>query len=464
MMARKDKYLTGFSILFVIVVLLLQIFLVYKLFVSNNNLLNRELNIVLTHVYYQDLGKRLAQRRIQTSQPKKPLQYLGSGSEVKADTTKMNVKEVDGRMASQKLKDDYITFFGVGMEQYIQEYFPLYISDVHNLTDSTFRASSLNMEFAVEIVNTESKQVLETSNPDFEYGKYVLISKTIPLDFLEKNAIRLVANPSNALFSEMLGMLILSLLLSLFSVYCLFYQLKTLSKQRKLAKLKNDFFAEISHEFKQPLGVLYQAISALRNPKIKFTPEKSERYLSIVESEINKLSAKTEMVLSLAMQEEGVLKLNYSEFDLVKVTYDLVDAYLTSPPKHLDIDVDNEVADLIVYADKIHVIQVISNLLSNSIKYSGDSVHIHIRLYSDDENVFISVKDNGLGVDEKDQAMIFEKYARVGTESLVKGHGIGLNYVKRIIEKHKGNIRLISTLGQGSEFIIRLPQSKREKY
>lgn len=460
MIARKDKYLTGFSILFVIVVLLLQILLVYKLFTSNNNLLNRELNIVVTHAYYQDLGKRIALRRVQTTQPNKPVQYYGSGQEIKADTTKMKVKEVDGRMASQQLKDDYITFFGVGMEQYVNVYFPLYLSNVHPLVDSTFKASNLKLDFAVEIIDTESDEVLDSSSPDFKYGDYVMISKTIPLDFLEKTAIRLVANPGNALFNEMLGMLVLSLLLSLFSVYCLSYQLRTLSKQRKLAKLKNDFFAEISHEFKQPLGVLYQAISALKNPKMTITPEKSDRYLSIVESEINKLTAKTEMVLSLAMQEEGVLRLNYSEFDIVKVTYDLADAYLTSPAKHLDIDVDNDLADPMIYADKVHIVQVISNLLSNSIKYSGESVQISIHLYSEGRDVCISVKDNGLGIDSKHQAVIFDKYTRVGSDSLVKGHGIGLNYVKGIIEKHKGSIRLISSLGEGSEFIIRLPQSK----
>lgn len=463
MVAEKDKYLTGFSILFVLVVLVLQILLVYKLFVTNNDLLKRELNIVVSHTYYQDLGERIANRRAQTYQPNKPVQYLGSGKEMKADTTKMKVKQIDASMASKELKDDYITFFGVGMEQYVSEYFPFYVSNVHALADSVFAASGYHLDFRVELVDTETEEILETSNPAFKYGDYALTSKTIPLDFSEKNAIRIVANPRSTLFSEMFMMLLLSLLFSLFSIYCLSHQLRTLSKQRKLAKLKNDFFAEISHEFKQPLGVLYQAVGALRNPKMGVTSEKSDRYLSIVESEINKLTAKTEMVLSLAMQEEGVLRLNYSEFDLVKVTYDLADAYLTSPSKHLDIDIDNELTNPLINADKVHIVQVISNVFSNAIKYSGDSVEINVRLYDDDSDIFISVKDNGFGIDIKDQALVFEKYKRVGNDSKIKGHGIGLNYVKGIIDKHNGSIDLISSLGEGSQFIIRIPRSKGEK-
>lgn len=185
--------------------------------------------------------------------------------------------------------------------------------------------------------------------------------------------------------------------------------------------------------------------------------------LGIADQEIVKMTSKTEMFLSLAMEDEGVFELHRVEFDFSKIVFDLVDNALDTTPGSPSIDIDNELKNPIIFADKDHIEQMVSNLIGNAIKYSKDAIDIQIKLYQENNNICISVKDSGVGISPENLDVIFEKYSRVGKTTHAKGHGIGLNYVKRIVEKHGGSISVDSQINIGSVFTVKLPLFKNIK-
>ena len=323
---------------------------------------------------------------------------------------------------------------------------------------SALKRNNINLRFYVEIVDLSANKVLETTLPATAHPSSILSSKNLPLNIKQTKVLRIVLiEPMSKIYPQMAWMLVLSLLLSLVCIYCLYFQLKTLSKQRKLAHLKSDFFSEVSHEFKRPLSVLKQAVSSLDNEKIIGDRDRRSKLLKIADLEITKMTEKTEMLLSLAMDDEGIFEVNKTEFDFVKVVYDLADEALDTTTKPIDVDVVNEVKNPYIIADQSHIEQVVSNLLGNAIKYSKAVIDIHIRIYEEGAYTCISVKDNGLGIAADDLNVIFDKYTRVAKTANIKGHGIGLNYVKRIIEKHKGIIDVESEVSVGSTFTIKIP-------
>jgi two-component system phosphate regulon sensor histidine kinase PhoR len=463
-MKRKDTYLTSFSILFVVSIFILQALLVHKLYESNLSVLGREMNVVVDQAHSLDLGERMKIRRADVGADKNSVpKFVGANKDVedhKIDTTK-TTHRIDGRMASQELKDDYVALMKVGMEQYIANYYPFDVHRMDSIISIVLHKHNLDVDYCVLVIDTATNKFDQISEPNFDVASALLVSKDIPLDFLQSKVIRLVANPSNKFFKEVAWMLFLSLALSLFCIYCLYYQLRTLFKQRTLLKLKNDFFSDVSHEFKQPLSTLSQAICLLQNEQTIHNPDKLASVIKISLIEIARMNEKTEMVLSMAKHDEGIFELNYQYFDLVKLVYNLADEAISTPSKSVDVDIDNELTDPLAYADETHIEQVVSNLLGNAVKYSNQYVEIKIKLYRDNNNIFISVKDNGFGISKENQQVIFNKYSRVDKDSSIKGHGIGLNYIKRIVEKHNGDITLISEPGIGSEFIVRLPQPNK---
>ncbi|PXV67557.1 histidine kinase/DNA gyrase B/HSP90-like ATPase [Dysgonomonas alginatilytica] len=453
----KYAYMTRFSILAVIVIFLSQAFLVYRLFQANVDLLQRELNLVTESVYNADLNSRLASDK-NIGVP--DIKYFGSTPPPGVDTT--SIRRISTKDMDKELNGRAVSIMTLAMEEFAGMKHPINLKEIDSLAAILLTENGINLKFYSEIVDVKSDTVIETSLHKSVSVSNVLSSKGIPLDLKQNKELRLVViNPMWKIYPQMAWMLVLSLLLSIFCVYSLHIQKKTLAKQRKLANLKNDFFSEVSHEFKQPLAVLSQSMTSLSNEKILLNEEKRTRMLRIVGEEIAKMTSRTEMFLSLAQDDEGLFELHCSEFDLVKVVFDLADRIVETAPGSPEIDVDNELKDPMIFADKNHIEEMVSNLIGNAIKYSKEErIDIHIRLYKENNDVCISVKDAGIGISAENLNIIFEKYLRVGKTSHAKGHGIGLNYVKRIAEKHGGSISVKSELNVGSEFIVSLPLVK----
>lgn len=453
----RNRLLTWVSIVFVILIFLFQAGIIYSLFQTNMNLLTRELNLLTDEIYTSNLNNRLDARKNNTSnnvtirgtdnwsgnlEP-------GSGQ----DTTYYNNDGIQNEEQSSS-----VSILNLALEEFISKTHPINLSILKGEVASALKRNNINLDFYIEIVDLTTNRVVETTLPATVHPSSILPSKDMPLTIKRTKVLRVVLiDPMSKIYPQMTLMLVLSLLFSLVCIYSLYFQLKTLSKQRKLADLKSDFFSEVSHEFKRPLSVLKQAISSLDNEKIIADENKRGRLIRIADMEIAKMTAKTEMLLSLAMDDEGIFEVNKTEFDLVKVVYDLADEALDTTTKPIDVDVENELKSSFIVADQAHIEQVISNLLGNAIKYSKAVIDIKIRMYEEGMYTCVSINDNGLGIAEDDLKLIFNKYTRVAKTTNIKGHGIGLNYVKRIVGKHQGFIEVSSKVDVGSVFTIKLP-------
>ncbi len=449
----KHTYITKLSVLAVGIVFILQALLVYHLYQANVNLLQRELNVIAQSAYNLELNLRLGSK----DGGETPNIQFRTTPPPGVDTTK--IPRMDARSLNKKGGRGLVSAVTIAMEEFISRKHPIQLQVIDSLAAGFLKESGINVKFYSEIVDVENKG-LRTTCKDSIMPTDTLCSKDIPLNIKQTKALRLVIiSPKWGGYPNMGWMLALSLILSIFCIWSLYNQMKVLAKQKELATVKNEFFYEISHEFKRPLSVLLQSIDSFRNEKTN--PEKKEHMLKIANQEIQRMISKTEMLLSLAQEEEGLFSLNCTEIDLVKIVFDLADNAIDTTPGSVEIDVDNELKNPIILADEDHVEQMLSNLVGNAIKYSKeDSVNIYIKLYQENNNVCISVRDTGVGISPEYLDVIFEKYSRVGKTTHARGHGIGLHYVNRIVKKHGGSISVESQLNVGSEFIVKLPLAK----
>lgn len=454
----RDKLLTRVSIILLIVIFIFQAGILYRLFQTNMNLLVRELNLSVEEAYSFDLNNRLGVG--DSSTPSIKVAAIGEEEYETIDTTNVVYLGEHDRVSGDKTSDA-LALLNIAVEEYASQKRPIDLARFDSVVSQTLLRKDIHLQFYSEVVDVATGKIFETTSSPSVHSSDVLPSKNIPLNLSQSKVLRVVLiDPIGEVFPQMAWMLFLSLLFSLVCIYGMYYQLKTLSKQRRLASLKSDFFSEVSHEFKRPLAVLRQAINSLENEKILVDVAKRKRLLHIADFEITKMTGKTEMLLSLAMDDEGIFELNKTDFDLVKLVYDLADEALDSSSKSIDIDVDNQLTYKNICADESHMEQVISNIIGNAIKYSKAVVDIQIAMYEDRGYTCISIKDNGIGISEKDLNVIFKKYARAENSTNAKGHGIGLNYVKRIVDKHDGLLEVTSSLNEGSEFIVKLPNTK----
>ena len=286
-------------------------------------------------------------------------------------------------------------------------------------------------------------------NYDYVYGKTLADKYELTIEPL-----------SGLVFREMSGVIAASLILFLMLAFSFWFLVHAMLKQKSLEEMKSDFTNNITHELKTPVAVAYAANDALLNFEAGNDPEKRREYLKISQSQLKKLEGMIEQILSMSMESRKTFELRKEDITLKPLLQTLAEQHRLSAEKPCSFHIEAE-DDLIIHADRFHFGNVISNLIENAIKYSGDGVNIAIRAKTTSGGVEISVKDNGIGIAPDKQKHIFDKFYRVPTGDIhdVKGYGLGLYYAKTMVEKHGGTISVSSTLGKGSEFRIFIPQS-----
>ncbi len=286
-------------------------------------------------------------------------------------------------------------------------------------------------------------------NYDFIYGKTLADKYELTIEPL-----------SGLVFREMSGVIAASLILFLMLAFSFWFLVHAMLKQKSLEEMKSDFTNNITHELKTPVAVAYAANDALLNFEAGNDPAKRREYLEISQSQLKKLEGMIEQILSMSMESRKTFELRKEDITLKPLLQTLAEQHRLSAEKPCSFHIEAE-DDLIIHADRFHFGNVISNLIENAIKYSGDGVNIAIRAKTTSGGVEISVKDNGTGIATDKQKHIFDKFYRVPTGDIhdVKGYGLGLYYAKTMVEKHGGTISVSSTLGKGSEFRIFIPQS-----
>lgn len=242
------------------------------------------------------------------------------------------------------------------------------------------------------------------------------------------------------------------------------YALTIIFKQKRLSEVKTDFINNMTHELKTPISTIGLSSETLLREDFSKDPERLQRYAGIIYKENKRLENQVERVLNIAKMDKEQIKLNYTIFDLHDLIQEAADVFeFNQSETGGKMQLDLQAKQTLLKADEVHIGNVIHNLIDNAIKYCDREPEITISTKNiGSSSVQLMVQDNGIGIKKENLKMIFDKFYRVSTGNVhnVKGFGLGLYYVKLIIESHGGKIQVKSQIGQGTTFIILLPLNK----
>ncbi len=260
------------------------------------------------------------------------------------------------------------------------------------------------------------------------------------------------------ILSQMFGIIITVFLLMIAFSLAFWYLFRTVSRLRTIEEMKDDFVSNMTHELKTPIAIAYSANDALLNYDTSNDPDKKTKYLTIANKQLKRLGELVENILAMSMERRKAMKLRPEDIPLREFVEEIAAAQRMRGDKDITINV-NVADNIVVEADTTHLANVLNNLIDNAIKYSDESVEISI---SGDNNE-LSVRDNGIGIPSKSIPYLFNKFYRVphGNRQDVRGYGIGLYYVKSILDKMGWAIEVKSTEGKGSVFTIKFSKDEQ---
>ena len=307
----------------------------------------------------------------------------------------------------------------------------------------------------VEVVNSNDSVICGNSKFNGESG---LDSFRININPEEGIYYKAYMTPlTRHILSQMLGVIVTVFLLMIAFSLAFRYLFRTVSRLRTIEEMKDDFVSNMTHELKTPIAIAYSANDALLNYDTANDPDKKKKYLTIANKQLKRLGELVENILAMSMERRKTMKLKPEEIQLCTFVEEIAAAQRMRSDKSININVD--IADIIVEADKTHLANVLNNLIDNAIKYSDDSVEITIA--SDDKG--LSVRDNGIGIPSKSIPYLFNKFYRVpnGNRQDVRGYGIGLYYVKSILDRMDWAIEVKSKEREGSVFTIKFSKDEQ---
>lgn len=255
-------------------------------------------------------------------------------------------------------------------------------------------------------------------------------------------------------------MLMVSGMVIVILIFSFYYFIATIVRQKKLSAIKNDFISNMTHEFKTPISTISLASEMLGDDSVVKTPEKQARFLKMIKDENKRLSVLVESILQTAILDKGEFKLKLNELDIHEIINTAINnTHLLIDHRSGKINTQLNATKVKMQADRVHLTNIIFNLIDNAIKYSKESPEICVKTEDTENGINIYIKDNGIGISKENQRKIFEKFYRVPTGNVhnVKGFGLGLSYVQAVVQKHGGEISVQSELGKGSTFKVFLP-------
>lgn len=314
-------------------------------------------------------------------------------------------------------------------------------------------------EFGIYSNNLATK----IKSDDFKYDKNATYSIPIFTDNEGNSKYQLLVTfpyKKKFLLSELVSITILSIIFTLIIVIAYSSTLNQLIRQRHISEIKTDFINNMTHEFKTPIATINLALDAIKNPKIINDKEKVYKYLQMIRDENKRMHAQVENILRISKLEKKELDISKESNNIHDVINDAIEhVNLILEDRQGTITSHFDATRTTVLINDVNFTNVIVNILENAIKYSPNVPKIDVFTENVKDMVIIKVKDNGVGMGKAAQKRIFEKFYREHTGDIhnVKGHGLGLAYVKRMVEDHNGQVYVESEKGKGSTFIIKLP-------
>ncbi len=332
---------------------------------------------------------------------------------------------------------------------------------------ATLQEEGIDQEPAFAVFDTLKRQYVSshvssgydtTAHEDYSKGLF-------PNDRTRSNNLDLklqFPDESGYVWSEIRPMLWLSILFTALILLCFGYSLYFIFKQKRISQVKNDFINNMTHELKTPLASISLAASSIEHPKVIQDPNEISHFVDIIKSEERRINSHVERVLEIAQLDKAELKLNKTSVDLLDI--------IQAGAKNVDLSLsaqngvvtfDCPMIDAPIQADEYHLTNVVTNVLDNSIKYRRDSLKISIRVREVNTGYQLVFEDNGMGMSKKAQVLAFDKFFRAETGNIHqrKGFGLGLSYVKSIVEAHGGSVRIQSSIDVGTKLTIEIPKS-----
>jgi two-component system phosphate regulon sensor histidine kinase PhoR len=275
-----------------------------------------------------------------------------------------------------------------------------------------------------------------------------------------QNMILVVPELKSIVFSEMKWMVIGSIIFTLVIISAFFVTVYALIRQKKLSEIKNDFINNMTHEFKTPLATISLAVDALRNNKVQEDRTRMDYFSGIIKEENKRMNKHVETILQAALMERQEVRLNKNPLHVHHLLTEVISNYgLQLQEIEGRIELNLEAKHDLINGDEVHFRNLISNLVDNAVKYSKEKLLLKISSHNSGKYLLLKFEDNGIGMSKETVKRIFEKFYRAHTGNLhnVKGFGLGLSYVKTIIDAHGGRIKVDSTLGKGSTFTLEIP-------
>lgn len=351
------------------------------------------------------------------------------------------------------------------VNQLSSDYFVVNINDVIDANTleyylkNEFEKFQINLDFEYAIYDCGSDKMV--------YGNYVKLeerssqesTKILPTynDFNYYFGVYLPTK-SNFVINNLRLSIVFSLIL-LLAVVFFAYAIYVILQQKRLSELQTDFINNMTHEFKTPISSIALSSEALSKNDLIKEDQRLSNYTRIIKEQAERLNLQVEKVLQIAQLQTNDLELNLESLNLK----DLIESVLRSTKVNYEklggkIVFQNELGEVVIRADKMHLTNILYNLLDNSLKYNEDLPEVKIRLSKKGGSILLELKDNGIGIDTKYLKQVFEKFYRVPTGNVhnVKGFGLGLYYVKQVITKHKWKLGIKSELGKGTEILIEM--------
>lgn len=461
MNTKKYRWILYLITLTVVLTISVQIFWTYNSYQQNKLRVLNEIQIsfdTAIEEYYADIAKNSRVAFLDTSSDsinsKKKISAFFS--KVKLDTV---FKKISDKFNFEHIKIESTDIEGISVFRgkkvdSIDQLKGFANKIIISISQDTIEFDKLNPYFEKELnrkqiaipfsfihyENDSIKKKFFSKNDNWN-GEIKMFSKSTYLKSNEKLQL-LINNPSIEALKRSSTGILLSLLLSLTIISCLFYLLKIINKQKELAEIKNDLISNITHEFKTPITTVSAALEAIETFNAIDNKEKTKKYISISIQQLKKLHHMVEKLLETATLDSEKLLLKKEEVDVVSLVKlaSLKDEFLSAQK---NIEFNSTKDEFIIDIDPFHFENAIANLIDNAIKYGGDTIEVHVNFVLN--TIEITIADNGNAIEKNQREKIFDKFYRIpkGNTHNVKGFGIGLYYTKKIIEKHGGEIRLL---------------------
>ncbi|MEX6685903.1 HAMP domain-containing sensor histidine kinase [Danxiaibacter flavus] len=265
------------------------------------------------------------------------------------------------------------------------------------------------------------------------------------------------------LWRSLTWLVIIAAIFTIIILAAFYLTLKTMLNQKKLSEIKSDFINNMTHEFKTPLATISLAVDALKNEKVQNDRNKMSYFSGIIKEENKRMNKQVETILQAGLMERQDIKMNMRDIHAHEIIHTVMDNFnLQLQEKNAHSELLLNAANDNIIADEVHFTNLINNLVDNAVKYSKENLVVRVSTHSTGKNLVIRIEDNGIGMSKETVKRIFEKFYRAHTGNVhnVKGFGLGMSYVKTIVDAHKGKIKVDSTPGKGSAFTIEIPLRK----